>query len=181
MRRGVKLAAIWLGGLAVAMALAAGVLLYRHMQVADSDYDVSVPSPAYTGDGPRLCIDEAHNNFATARDRYGPFAGLARNDGFRVSANTSLFTPESLRACDILVIANALGASLPVLLSASNAAFGNAEADAAYQWVRDGGSLLLVADHEPAGAAAEKFRTTIRGGHEHRGNLRRSALRLDVG
>ena len=157
MRKGVRNAVLGLGGLVIALSLAAGVLLYRHLQVADHDYDVSVARPAYAGTGPRICIDEAHHNFATARDRYEPFARLAANDGFRVSAITDVFTASSLAACDILVVANALGASLPVLPSASNAAFTDAEGDAAYAWVTSGGALLLVADHEPAGAAAAKF------------------------
>ena len=139
------------------LAIAAAILLYRHLQVADDDYDVSVSRPAYAGSGPRICIDEAHHNFATARDRYGPFARLAANDGFRISANTSAFASKSLDACDILVVANALGASLPVMPSASNAAFTEAEANATHEWVRGGGALLLVADHEPAGAAAARF------------------------
>ncbi len=145
------------GGLAIGLALGAAVLLYRHRQVGDDKFDASVLRPAYAASGPRICIDEAHHNFATARDRYGPFARLAANDGFRVSANTRVFDSGSLDACDILVIANALGASLPVMPAASNVAFTDAEADAVHEWVQGGGALLLVADHEPAGAAAEKF------------------------
>ena len=52
---------------------------------------------------------------------------------------------------DILVIANALSAEEWT----PDPAFTDAECDAVRDWVKDGGSLLLIADHAPFGSAAE--------------------------
>jgi hypothetical protein len=53
----------------------------------------------------------------------------------------------------VLVIANALPPNAATV-KAPQAAFTDAECDAVREWVRAGGSLLLIADHSPFGAAA---------------------------
>lgn len=123
-------------------------------QMADPEFDVSVQSPAYGKSGPRVMFDEAHNNFHTMDGRYKPFVNLIINDGYRVIRNRSPFTKMSLDSFKILVIANALGGEDLDEEGAENSAFSDAEADAVREWVRDGGSLLLIADHAPFGAAA---------------------------
>ncbi len=111
--------------------------------------------PAYPAGGPTVAIDEAHDNFHTLTGRYEPFVALLRADGYRVVPFTSRLELESLEAVDVLVIANArnLAALMAGELSAS--AFTEDECDAVADWVRGGGSLLLIADHAPFGAAAE--------------------------
>jgi hypothetical protein len=77
----------------------------------------------------------------------------------------------SLETCRVLVIANALGASLPVFPSASNSPFDSSEISDVLDWVKNGGSLLLVADHHPAGGAsaalAKVFGVDMSGGHTY--------------
>ena len=123
-------------------------------QQADSTFDTSVKNPAYSTTHPRVSIDEAHFNFHTASGRYKPFADITSNDGYRVSANKEKFTAESLKNFDVLVIANA-GAAHDSNADAIKPAFTDAECDAVRDWVRAGGALLLIADHAPAGSAAE--------------------------
>ena len=53
------------------------------------------------------------------------------------------------------MIANALGAEDMDDDGAESPAFTEEEADEVRDWVRGGGSLLLIADHAPFGAAAE--------------------------
>jgi hypothetical protein len=129
-------------------------------QVADPDFKPSVTRPAYgEGRGPVVLIDEAHHNFHTASGRYQPFAELLRRDGYRVAASKEPFSRESLRRARVLVISNAIHErnaggdwSLP-----NPSAFTDAEVAAVREWVRRGGSLLLIADHMPMGGAAEKL------------------------
>lgn len=130
-----------------------GFWLSGHNQVADDSYDVSVVTPANKMFHPVVCIDAAHNNFATADGRYRPFARLLANDGYGILSTNSRFTAAALAGCKVLVIANALGARFPVLPSASNPAFTSAEIAIVRDWVNGGGSLLLVADHKPVGLA----------------------------
>jgi hypothetical protein len=126
-------------------------------QVADPDFDTKVAKPAYTRKHPRVLLDEAHFNFHTASGRYKPFADTLTSDGCVVTPNTQKFTKESLNGCDILVISNALGAAAMGSAEASNPAFTEEECQVVYDWVRQGGALLLIADHAPMGAANERL------------------------
>jgi hypothetical protein len=125
-------------------------------QIADPDFDARVPRPAYTKNHPKVLLDEAHNNFHTASGRYKPFADLIASDGYQVIPNKQKFTRETLR-CEVLVISNALGAPAMGSAAASNPAFTDEECDVVRDWVRQGGNLLLIADHAPMGAANEKL------------------------
>ena len=123
-------------------------------QTSDPDFDASVEEPAYAANGPVVAIDEAHANLHTTTGRYRPFAALLRNDGYTVVAGKAPIARDALDATDVLVISNAL----PLPGSAPGApAFTEGESDAIEDWVRDGGSLLLIADHAPFGSAAESL------------------------
>ena len=122
-------------------------------QAADPNFDAKVAKPAYAKDGPKVLFDEAHHNFHTASGRYKPFADLITNDGYQVVPNNQKFSAEVLQGGKILVISNALGAARMNDPSATNPAFTEAESDAVREWVRQGGSLLLIADHAPMGSA----------------------------
>jgi len=122
-------------------------------QMADPNFDARVDKPAYRKNGPKVLFDEAHYNFHTAAGRYKPFADLITNDGYQVVSNQQKFSADVLKGYRILVISNALGAALMSDPTAANPAFTEAESDAVRDWVRKGGSLLLIADHAPMGAA----------------------------
>ena len=137
----------------LAAALAAAPA--RAQQAPDTTFDVTIARPAWeAGTGPRLVLDEAHHNFHTLSGRYRPFGDLARHDGLRVAAGGAPFTRESLAACDLLVISNALGSEDMGDSTAERSAFTDAEIGAVVAWVEAGGSLLLIADHAPMGSAA---------------------------
>lgn len=133
-------------------------------QVPDSAFAPPIALPAFArGAGPVVLIDGAHNNFHTADRGFLPFAELLRRDGFVVTGSTVPFSATSLAGVQLLVIANPLHASntsgnwiLP-----NPSAFTDAEIVAVRQWVEQGGSLLLIADHMPfpgaAGALAAAF------------------------
>jgi len=125
-------------------------------QVADTSFKPPINDPAYrTGRGPVVMLDEAHFNFHTAEGRYKPFSELLRRDGYVVKASRLKFSKASLSGGRILVIANPLAErnqtdwSLP-----TPSAFSEAEVEAVRDWVKGGGSLLLIADHMPFPGAA---------------------------
>ena len=145
----------------VALALAATLFLAPSapaaQQAADSAADVSVAAPAYAaGRGPLVLIDEGHGNFHTSEGRYAPFAAVLRNDGYRVAGLRGPLTRAALKGARVLVVANPLHPT-----NADNwtlptpAAFTAAEAEAVKAFVRQGGSLWLIADHMPFPGAAE--------------------------
>lgn len=123
-------------------------------QQADPEFNTSVENPAYKKEGPRVMFDEAHHNFHTTEGRYKPFVDLMFNDGYRVIRNRQPFSKQRLDTYKILVIANALGAEEDDDAGADESAFNVDEITAVHDWVKDGGSLLLIADHPPFGGAA---------------------------
>jgi hypothetical protein len=144
----------------------------------DKHFDASVVSPAYTVNHPVLLFDEGHHNAHRVNGRYAPFAKLMTNDGYEVRTHAGAFAPVSLRDAKVLVIVNASGGSnpqvfginLPFLRKGERAAsaFTPAEIQIISEWVRGGGSLLLIADHYPFGTAAAPlaaaFGVTMHGG-----------------
>lgn len=119
-------------------------------QVADSKFDTSVAQPAYAKEQPAVLFDEAHHNIHTAHGLYRPFVDLISHDGYAVTASKDPFSRQRLNGAGVLVIANALGTN-----DANDApAFRDTESDAVRDWVQSGGSLLLITDHAPTGAAA---------------------------
>jgi len=131
--------------------------LVFNQQLSDPNFNATVAKPAYTKKHPKVLFDEAHFNFHTAGGRYKAFSDLITNDGYRVTANKQKFSKHSLNGYDILVIANALGATAPSDPQASMPAFTDDECEVVREWVRNGGSLLLITDHQPTGAAAENL------------------------
>lgn len=128
-------------------------------QVADFSYSPPPFIAAFKNrKQPVVMIDEGHHNFHTATERYAPFARLLSKDGFVIKRGKGSFDRASLEHTDLLVIANALNEvnttnwSLP-----TPSAFTDREIATLEQWVKDGGSLFLIADHMPFPGAAEKL------------------------
>lgn len=142
----------------VIAVVTACTLTLAAQQVPDRAFRPLVANPAYAdSNGPVVCLDEAHANFHTLDNRFWAFGELLRRDGYAVRALRAKFGKSSLAECRILVISNAQPsrASWDSYPYPTPPAFTAEEVDATHSWVRNGGSLLLIADHMPlAGAAA---------------------------
>ncbi len=142
-------------------------------QQVTAEFEPKVSHPMFAlGKGPLILIDESHHNFHTisptiAYDvndqtieilgRYSAFKKLLIKDGFNVNPLKAGINSDILETASVLVIANALSErnvddwSLP-----NPSAFSTEEIKVIVSWVAKGGSLLLIADHQPfPGAAAE--------------------------
>lgn len=144
-----------IAGLALGFSLPATTGAAQESQTGDPTFNVEIERPAYQRHHPRVLFDEAHFNVHTTSGTYGAFARLLGNDGYSFAPARARFDRATLRPFDIVVIANALGAADPESAAAARPAFSDAECDAIEDWVRRGGSLLLITDHEPAASAAE--------------------------
>ena len=104
-----------------------------------------------------IYLDEGHNNFHTRTGRFLPFARVLESDGYQVKSYEGKFTPGKLQDGRILVIANALNEkNVNDWFLPTPSAFTQEEIDVVKNWVIQGGSLFLIADHMPmAGAAKE--------------------------
>jgi hypothetical protein len=144
----------WFGAALLTLLIAPPALA---QQVPDTTFSPPVASPAFApGTGPVVLIDEGHHNFHTLGGRFAPFARLVARDGFVTRPHAGPFTRAALDSARVLVVSNALAERnleawhLPV-----SPAFDTSEVRLVEGWVRDGGSLLLIADHLPFGGAAE--------------------------
>lgn len=127
-------------------------------QQVDSDYLPAITKPLYDRDkGPLLLVDAGHHNFHTLDDKFAPFGHVAEMNGFVVKPLESGFTSEKLSGAKVLVIANALHKkNIKKWRRPVYQAFTESEIEVIRNWVWNGGSLFLIADHMPfAGAAAD--------------------------
>jgi hypothetical protein len=110
------------------------------------------------GEGPTICIDAAHNNFHTTETGFAAFAKVLRLDGYVIRSVDETIDKETttLDRCHVFVVANPLHESninnwrLP-----NPSAFTQNEIDRINDWVSEGGSLFLIADHMPFAGAAK--------------------------
>ncbi|MBL7924832.1 MAG: hypothetical protein JNL88_11590 [Bacteroidia bacterium] len=118
-------------------------------QVADSAFTFPVKTPAYAaGTGTRIVLDEAHYNFHTLGGRYFSFGKVLEADGYVLQPGTHKFSDAYLDTLRLLVIANALADTGAWRLPARSG-FTKEEVKALHDWVQQGGSLFLIADHMP--------------------------------
>lgn len=125
----------------------------------DTSFVYKVHQPIFNGKKrPVICIDEFHNNLHQKRTGFRPLSNLLENFGFTVNAiNKPLDNVDVLKNCDILVIANPIHQNnRGRWYNPTFSAFTESEIKTINEWVKNGGSLLLIADHMPfAGAAKE--------------------------
>jgi hypothetical protein len=102
--------------------------------------------PTFQGDsGPVVAIDEAHSNTHTANSP--PFRGLVQllqGDGYRVRPMSKGISDSSLAGVAVLIVSQPGGWLGP------DSSHSEREVDRLLQWIKDGGSLLLILDHLPA-------------------------------
>ncbi|MFT5860816.1 MAG: hypothetical protein ACI865_002931 [Flavobacteriaceae bacterium] len=116
----------------------------------------------HTQNGPKIYIDEGHNNLHTKDGLYTTFTNLLEKDGYDVCSFDKQFTAKTLKNIDLLVISNALNEKNvndwngPVY-----SAFSKSEIKALKEWVNQGGALFFIADHMPFGAASKDLASTF--------------------
>lgn len=128
-------------------------------QVSDTTFNPLLKNPAYEKNmGSLVLIDEAHNNFHTMKGRYRPFTNVLEKDGYRVKASMKPVSRELLDSVKIFVVANALHSSNVTRWTLPTpSAFSDEEIETLVDWVKEGGSLFLIADHMPFPGAVEKL------------------------
>ncbi|MEL6655441.1 MAG: hypothetical protein AAFY48_04880 [Bacteroidota bacterium] len=128
-------------------------------QVADTSQFFTIEQAAYPeGQGPRVWVDAGHHNFHTIEGRYAAFGNVLKVDGYQVADQPEPITAEVLADCEIYVIANPLHESNKGnWTNPCPSAFTATEIEVVRQWVEEGGSLFLIADHMPFGGAAAEL------------------------
>lgn len=131
----------------------------------DNDFDVSVSDPKLTSIKPRVLLDEAHKNHHRIKKTYKPFTTLITNDGCVVKSTEKAIDKTALVNTDIYIIGTAMGKEDP----GDKPPFSQNEVDDIEQWVKNGGSLLLITEHFPFGLAMtpvlSKFELQVHNGY----------------
>lgn len=132
--------------------------IVKSQQVPDTTFLPKIESATYiSGSGPVICIDSAHNNLHTLRGGFAPFARLMKADGFRMKdLDETIEDKNTLSGCNIYAIINPLHErNLGNWRLPTPSAFSEIEISEIEGWVKEGGSLFLVADHMPFAGAAD--------------------------
>lgn len=131
-------------------------------QQADATFEPYKRIATYTANvSPVVLVDEAHYNFLNINNRFKPFAQVLLSDGVTVKSNKVSFSQQALKNVDILVIANALDKKRSNWQPPFNQALTNEEVSGVVEWVRNGGSLFLIADHAPFPKVIENLATAL--------------------
>jgi hypothetical protein len=110
--------------------------------------------------GPRIAIDLGHYNSAAADSRFLALGDLLTWDGYRVTRSRQPLVPEHLQGFSVLLIGNAMPYPAGARQVAEAVGLGGLdtfsadEVAAVRDWVRGGGSLLLIADAPHSAKAA---------------------------
>ena len=113
----------------------------------------------------RLLIDGGHYNLHEINGTYATLAGTLRKSGFEVSGFEGKFDEKSLANIDMLIITNPHPDRIDSInqrirrsnepprwaAAATLSAYTEMEASVIENWVKKGGSLLLILDHAPFG------------------------------
>lgn len=146
------------------------VLLNLFLFILNSPFQRVLPDNLYSpefqaeyeqGKGTEIFIDEAHNNLHTASGGYSPFADILTKDGYIIKAFTKIFSSQTLKQVKILVICNALNKKNNNIEVPVYSAFDDQEIQSINEWVKNGGSLFLIADHTPFSSASKKLASTF--------------------
>jgi len=117
----------------------------------DDTFSSEVKEPTYEKEkGPKILLDGAHHNFFIQWNFIKPFADLAKADGYQTIVDSIEFTLEYLKHFDIVMIITAL----PFDFTSKNevtdeSTFSKEEINSLYDWVNEGGSLLVFSEHAP--------------------------------
>jgi len=121
-------------------------------QVVDPNADTNVTDPAFApGKGPVVLVDSGHDEFQTLAKNYAPFGAVLTHDGYVVRDFDKPISAANLAGAGMLVIVDPVNPKDPPGRPKyqSTSAFTPQEITTITDWVKDGGALLMIADHPP--------------------------------
>ena len=142
----------WLATPALVLSLASA----SAQQVPGQGASPVVPPAFQAGKGPVIGIDEAHRNTHTSSTpSFRGLVELLQRDGYQVRPFTEPLDAQSLPRVNVLILSGPGG------WLGGDASLREQEVAELVQWVKDGGSLLLILGHMPAPRHAERLITAL--------------------
>ena len=136
--------------------MTAVLLLNSCQQYAVSKYSEPADLSLNEAARPVIVLAEGHNNFGKRDSFFAEMEAFLAREGFEFRQHMGAITREALEGVSILHTDNALAPenqdnwTLP-----TPSAFTTEEISVIHDWVRDGGSLLMVIEHMPFGGSYE--------------------------
>jgi hypothetical protein len=133
-------------------------------QVVDPNADTNVTDPAFaSGTGPVVLVDSGHDEFQTLAKNYAPFGAVLTHDGFVVRDFDKPISAANLAGAGMLVIVDPVNPNDPPDRPKyqSTSAFTPQEIATIADWVKDGGALLMIADHPPYAGGLRALASTF--------------------
>lgn len=135
------------------------VVVFAQQRI-DTTFTINIEEPFYEeGEGPVVCFDSAHNNFHTLDGGFAPTAYILRKDGYQtvdfpVPAEEAI----KLEGCKVYLTVNPLHESNIGNWQLPNPpVYSEKEVETIKNWVEEGGSLFMIADHMPFPGAASNL------------------------
>lgn len=127
-------------------------------QVPDMDFQFNNTAPKFAdGNGPILLLEAVHSPFVQ-RGSFDPLLKLAKEDGFQPGYLNYKITANSLEKLQILAIINSYRQDYTAFSAMEPpSAYEDSEIIAINEWVKNGGRLLLIADHAPFSGGTSKL------------------------
>lgn len=138
-------------------------------QVADNDFEFEIDAPYFSEKHPHILMDRFHSPYVE-QGSVQPLVKLLQADGAKVDYGDKAISTEVLAEVDIFVTVNPYRRNFEDFsIMEPPSAYNNIEISVIRQWVKDGGKLWIIADHQPfAGGAAklaEAFGITFLNGY----------------
>ena len=141
------------------LTIAVVLLLNSCLGYAVPTYSAPVPPSVNDAARPVIVFAEGHNNFGDNRESFSAeMEKFLASEGFDLKQHMGAITREALKGVSILHTDNALAQenqdnwTLP-----TPSAFTPEEINIIYDWVHDGGSLLMVIEHMPFGGSYKEL------------------------
>jgi len=128
-------------------------------QVVDSSFIGNIGEPAYEREkGPKILIDEVHNNGTRLKSSFAVLSKVLIKDGYNLQPqNQNKFEHEILNLKVLVIIDPLATQNIDKWELPTPSAFDKREIKAINKFVKKGGSLLLVVDHMPFSGASQKL------------------------
>src|SRR5712692_220883 len=121
----------------------------------DESFNPPIASPAFAlGKGPRVAVDEHHQNVVSLSSYLGPVGRFLSRDGYRMQPWTQAVELSALKGIRGFIIANP---QAPKDAATGASAFTADEVRSLRQWARSGGGPLVIADRAPFGGPAQEL------------------------
>lgn len=116
----------------------------------DPNFTTQVEKPSFEAEkGPRVVVDQGHNNFFITTGLIEPLLDLLNSDGYRIDFSGDKVDLATLDRADIFLVITPMSSPYNDFKNDFTDAYSRKELRVLESWVREGGSLIVFSEHFP--------------------------------